>query len=108
METVFSIRPSLDKTAEVEVPGWAIKLKINYSVEIHAGVSYLCWKIHETEQLFRIQAAIVYENHGLNYLDHFSLTLLKFREDYLDWENQGFPEDWMKRYQRIFQYLILR
>jgi hypothetical protein len=108
METVFSIQPSLDKTVELEVEGWANKLKINYSVDIHAGVSYLCWKIQGTEQVFRIQASIVYENHGLDYLSHFSLTLSKFREDYIEWEAQDHPEDWMKRYQRIFGHLILR
>jgi hypothetical protein len=107
-EAVFSIQPSLDKNDEVEVEGWVGKLKINYSVEILAGVSYLCWKIEETEQVFRIQASIVFENHGLNYKDHFSLTLKSFREDYLDWERQGFPEDWMKRYQKMFHQMILR
>jgi len=108
MEAVFSLQPSLDKNEELEVEGWVGKLKINYSVDIHAGISYLCWKIEGTDQVFRIQASIVYENHGLNYSDHFSLTLKNFREDYLDWGNQGFPEEWMKRYQGMFQRLILR
>ena len=108
MDAVFSIQPLLDKNIEIDVEGWAPKLKINYSVDLYAGISYLCWKIQGTDQIFRIQAATVYENHGLNYLDHFSLTLSKFREDYLTWEKENFPEDWMKRYQRMFQYLILK
>lgn len=103
---VFSIKPSLDKTTDLEVSGW-LKLKIQYSVEFFAGISYLCWKVQNTDQIFRIQAAIVYEKHGLNYADHFSLTLKKFREDFLNWEAQGFPEDWMKRYQIMFRHLIL-
>jgi hypothetical protein len=105
MEAVFSIDPLLDKTVDLEVPGWE-KLKIQYSVEIHAGVSYLCWKIQNTDQIFRIQATVVYEKHGLDYSDHFSITLQTFRTDYLEWESQGFTEDWMKRYQKMFQYLI--
>ena len=108
METVFSMQPALDKTVEIEVEGWATKLTINYSIDFLAGISYLCWKIQNTEQVFRIQAVTVYENHGLNYSDHFSLTLTKFREDFLDWEAQEFPEDWMKRYQSMFSRLILR
>jgi hypothetical protein len=108
METVFSIQPSLRKSEELEVEGWVGKLKINYSVDVYAGLSYLCWKIAGTDQVFRIQASIVYENHGLNYSEHFSLTLKKFREDYLDWEKQEFPEDWMKRYQTMFHNLIIR
>jgi hypothetical protein len=106
-ETVFSVQPSLDKEVTLEVPGW-VKLKINYSVEFIAGLSYLCWKVQGTDQVFRIQTAIVYENHGLNYSDHFSLTLEKFREDYLEWETQGFPEVWMQRYQAMFRFLILQ
>ena len=105
MITVLTIDPSLDKTVDLEVPGWE-KVKILYSVEIHAGVSYLCWKIQDTDQIFRIQTTIVYEKHGLNYSDHFSVTLQTFREDYLEWEEQQFPEDWMKRYQTMFLHLI--
>lgn len=107
MEAVFSLDPSLDKTVDVELPGWA-KLKIEYSIEHHNGISYLCWRVQNTEQIFRVQTSIVYEKHGLEYSEHFVLTLTKFREDYLDWEAQEFPEDWMKRYNRMFQYLIIR
>ena len=106
-EAVFSLQPQLDKEADLQVPGW-VKLKINYSVEFIAGLSYLCWKVQGTDQIFRIQTAIVYEKHGLNYLDHFTTTLEKFREDFLDWESQEFPEDWMKSYQSMFRYLIIR
>lgn len=107
MDTVFSIDPSLDKTIELEISGWE-KLTIMYSIEIYAGISYLCWKVQNTDQVFKVQSTIVYENHGLNYSDHFSLTLSKFREDYLEWETTNFPEDWMKRYQRMFQHLIIK
>ena len=107
MEAVFSINPSLDKTVSLEVPGW-VKLEIDYSLELQGGVSYLCWKVKNTEQIFKVLATIVYENHGLAFSDHFSLTLQKFREDYLEWENQGFPEDWMKRYQKMFYNKIIR
>ena len=106
MEAVFSIDPSLDKTATVSPSGWEPDLIINYSVDFHAGVSYLCWKIQGTEQLFRIPATLVYENHGLDYVGHFSLTLETFREDYKEWEEKAFPEDWMKRYYKIFNHLI--
>lgn len=105
-ETVFSIEPSLDKTVTLNVQGWEPNLKILYSVDVYAGVSYLCWKIQNTEQVFRIGATVVYENHGLNFGDHFSLTLKTFLEDYKEWEEKGFPEDWMKRYHRIFHHLI--
>ena len=45
MDAVFSIAPTLDKTEVVNLEGWEPNLKVLYSVDIHAGVSYLCWKI---------------------------------------------------------------
>jgi hypothetical protein len=106
-ESVLSIEPSLDKTVTVNVEGWKPNLTILYSVDIHAGVSYLCWKIQNTEQIFRILATTVYEKHGLNFSEHFGLTLKTFREDYKEWETQSFTEEWMKRYYRIFHQLII-
>jgi hypothetical protein len=105
-EIVFSIEPSLDKTLEIEVPGWEPKMTVKYSIDFHAGISYLCWKIQETDQVFRIPATTVYQKHGMNFAEHFSLTLKVFREDYKEWESQSFPEDWMKRYYTIFHHLI--
>jgi hypothetical protein len=106
MDAVFSIDPSLDKTEVVNLEGWEPNLKVLYSVDIHAGVSYLCWKIQNTEQLFKIQATLVFEKHGLKFLDHFLITLKTFREDYKEWEKQEFPEPWMQRYHQIFHQLI--
>jgi len=104
-EIVFSIDPSLDKSMEIDVPGWE-HLTIDYSTDIYAGISYLCWKIRGTEQLFKIHHTIVFEHHGLEYSEHFVLTLTNFREDYLKWEEEEFPLDWMKRYQSMFKNLI--
>lgn len=107
MISVFSIQPQLDKSVQFEQEGWE-KTEILYSTEIHNGVSYLCWKVKDTDHIFRILTATVYQKHGLEYREHFSITLKVFREDFLEWERQGFPEEWMKRYQRIFNHLIKR
>ena len=106
MDAVFSIAPTLDKTEVVNLEGWEPNLKVLYSVDIHAGVSYLCWKIQNTEQIFKIQATLVFEKHGLKFLDHFLITLKTFREDYKEWEKLEFPEPWMQRYNQIFHQLI--
>lgn len=105
-DAFFSIEPLFDKQLTLETEGWK-KLDILYSVEWVSNTSYLCWKIKETTHIFRIPTRIVYENHGLNYSEHFSLTLKVFREDYLEWEQAGFPEPWMKNYQHMFQPLII-
>ena len=106
MDYTISLNPVFDKTLELEIEGWE-KLVIMYSVEIHAGISYLCWKVQGTEQVFKIQTSIVYEKHGLNYSEHFSLTLKSFREDYLTWKEQEFKEDWMQRYHKMFHNFII-
>lgn len=107
MDTVFSLQPRLDKNLQLEVEGWK-KLEVLHSTEIHNGVSYLCWRVKDTDHIFRILTSTVYEKHGLEFSEHFSLTLKVFREDFLEWEKENFPEDWMKRYQRMFSHLIQR
>lgn len=104
-DIVFSINPSLDKTIEIEIDGWE-KIIVEYSIELFANISYLCWKVKGTHHIFRILTRVVYENHGLDYKEHFSLTLKVFREDYLDWKKIGFTEPWMKRYKEQFELLI--
>jgi hypothetical protein len=106
-KAVFSLEPSLDKTASVSVEGWINPLAILYSTEILNGVSYLCWKIKDTEHVFKIQNRIVFENHGLDFSEHFILTLKVFLKDYKVWEKEGFPEDWMKKYNQMYRKLIL-
>ena len=105
MDNVFSIEPIFDKNMDVEIDGWK-KLNIVYSNELVSSASYLCWKIKNTEHVFRIPTRVVYENHGLNYKEHFCLTLKTFREDFIEWKKLGFTEDWMKRYDRIFSSYI--
>lgn len=102
----FSIDPSFDNEIKMIVPGWK-SLIIEYSTEIVDGISYLCWRIKGTEHVFRIQTAIVYQNHGINFEEHFRVTLIKFREDYIQWKNEDFTLDWMKRYERIFKNYII-
>ncbi len=81
-------------------------MSVAYSVDIQNGVSFLSWKVLNTEQIFKVQTAVVYQNHGLEYAEHFKLTLKKFREDFLGWKKEGFPEPWMKRYCDMFSSLI--
>ncbi len=104
-QEVFSINPRLDKKMTLEPPGWK-KLEVHYSNEIVSNTNYLCWKINETEHIFRIPTRIIYENHGINYKEHFLLTLNVFREDYLEWKKQEFPEEWMLRYKKMYETII--
>ena len=104
-ETSFTIEPALDKHLPLTVKGWN-KIQISYSTEIYAGNSYLCWKIDGTDHVFKIQSRIVYENHGMNYPEHFQKTLEIFRDDFIEWAKESFKEDWMQKY-KIFQQFII-
>ena len=69
MDAVFSINPMLNKKLDLDVEGWE-KLSVLYSVEWVSNVSYLCWKVENTDHVFRIPTRIVYEKHGLKYSEH--------------------------------------
>lgn len=105
METTISISPAFDREAKVHPKGWQ-PLDIEYGTIVHGGVSFLCWKIKNTEHVFRIHTKIVLENHGTAFSEHFSRTLEVFLEDFREWEAQGFPEEWMKRYRDMYQHLM--
>lgn len=105
-EIIFKINPLLNKEVTIEPKGWN-RVKIEYSTEVYAGISYLCWKIQNTEKIFQLPARIIYEKHGLQFQEHFILTLEMFAIDYKDWESLNFPENWMIKYKEQYQHLIL-
>lgn len=105
-EVVFKLEPSLDREVFIEPIGWK-RLKIEYSTEVFNGVSYICWRIADTEKVFQVAARIVYEQHGLDFSQHFVLTLNMFAEDFKSWEELGFPEPWMQSYQTQYRNFLL-
>ncbi len=106
METVIAIDPSLNKEILLEISGWN-KLTIEYSNEIFNGVNYLCWRVKGTNHIFKTTSRTVYEHHGTNVSDHFSLTLQAFREDYLEWTEKVQEAKYnMEKYQKEFHKLI--
>lgn len=94
-----------DKTVELTVHGWK-PLKVEYAIKVISSVSWVYWRIAETDHTFRIQYQIVLMRHGNDLKDHFSLVLETFREDYKAWEKEGFPEEWMKKYRQMYHTLI--
>lgn len=96
------------ESVQIEIPGWIRPLEIHYGTYNISNVQYLIWKIAGSEHSFKIQANIVYKNHlSGNLTEHFSLTLIQFRKDYIEWMKDGFKEDWQKKYYDIFNEFIL-
>jgi hypothetical protein len=94
-----------NKTVQLEIEGWN-HVTIEYGLKAYSGISLLYWKVSGTEHIFQIQYQIVLQQHGGQLKEHFELVLKVFREDYKKWESQNFPEEWMKKYQQMFQELI--
>jgi|688.fasta_scaffold165048_3 hypothetical protein len=94
-----------DKKMELEVPGWE-NLCVEYVYRAYSGISWLLWKVSGTDHVFQIQHQTILTHHGVDIKEHFSLTLETFRKDYLDWKAEEFPEEWMKKYQKMFEKMI--
>jgi hypothetical protein len=96
----------LEKTLDLQIEGWK-PLTIEYATRAFSGISWLFWKVSGTDHVFRIQYQLVIQNHAGDLKDHLNLVLTTFRQDYKEWESTGFEQDWMKKYKRMFQDLII-
>jgi len=111
MEFELKSQFDINKTTNIEkifinIDGWYDPLEIHYGIYNFDNIQYLLWKIANTDHTFKIQAKIIYQHHGVKIEDHFKMTLLQFRKDYLNWMEEGFPEQWQQRYYRIFNSYI--
>jgi hypothetical protein len=94
-----------DKTIDLEIPGWE-KICVEYTYRAYSGISWLLWKVSGTDHIFQIQHQMILTRHGADIKEHFTLALEVFREDYLSWGEEGFPETWMQKYKTMFNSLI--
>jgi len=94
------------KDTSVSPEGWYHPVNITYGIQRVSGDNQLLWRVANTNQTFRLPLKYVTKDHGGDYEAHFELTLVKFREDLLEWIGLGLPEEWMKDYYRQFNLLI--
>lgn len=95
------------KVTRIQPKGW-------YPIDIEYGLSLfgqsesyqLCWRIVNTQHIFRIPLQAFYEYAKGDYEGHFKTVLETFRIDYLNWYKQGFTEEWMQNYRRQFKNYI--
>jgi hypothetical protein len=106
-EVKLNVYPSFDNYADIIVNGWK-PLRILYSYERISTANFLFWKIENTDKIFKILDTDLYRYCGSNIANHFKDTLEKLREDYLIWEKLGFPEEWMKDYEKNYKNLIYK
>ncbi len=106
-EVKLNVYPSFDNHVDIIVNGWK-PLRILYSYERISTANFLFWKIENTDKIFKILDTDLYRYSGTNLVNHFKDTLEKLREDYLIWEKLGFPEEWMKDYEKNYKNLIYK
>jgi len=95
------------KTIEINPKGWINPLFIEYGINYHGEVLSYFWKIKGTQHTFIIPILrIDYLTQG-DYKKHFEEILEGFREDYIEWQNENFHTDWMKKYYNQFNNLII-
>jgi hypothetical protein len=95
-------------TIEISVDGWISPLEIEYAITQIDQLPLSCyWRVKNTNHTFVIPSARLDFISKGNYNEHFSAALSAFREDYLEWREQGFSSDWMQEYYREYYKFII-
>ncbi len=99
------------KQIEIFPNGWVTPLYIEYGIsdEIiqYIGISCCCWRVKGTLHTFIIPISrIDYLSSG-DYKKHFENALENFKEDFIDWKNEGFIYEWEREYRDQYSNFII-
>jgi len=93
------------QTLEINSNGWIKPLIIEYVVmPISEMVN---WRVKGTQHSFTIPLMRLHYISEGNYAKHFEEILYSFRQQYKDWEKDGFKYDWTREYRDQFQNFII-
>jgi len=102
------------KTIEVNPKGWINPLHVEYGVtkdvnaSVYGAIPSYFWRVMGTQHTFIIPIARIDFLSSGNYKKHFEDALEAFREDYVNWSDEGFITEWARDYHRQFsQYIII-
>jgi len=99
-------RVSNVRTAEFDIDGWASPITVEWGTGFHGEVPAYFWRVRGTKHTFVIPILRMdYLSQG-DYEKHFKEALSVFREDYLEWREDGFQSEWMQEYARQFDGII--
>lgn len=105
----INFEKDLENIQEIAVmpDGWK-PIIVEYGFKEYGASAGLevCWRIKETDHIFRISLNMLYEHSQGDYEKHFKEVLEIFRQDYLEWYNGGFSEEWMRNYRRQYSKYI--
>ena len=96
------------KTIEIKnLQGWINPLTLEYVYGNFLDTKMtLYWRIKGTAHTFTIPASHFNKLAKGDTEGHFKKALTTFREDIIEWYNDGAPEEWMREYIYMFQNYI--
>ena len=90
---------------KVRPNGWE-DLIIEYGYGDISNNQNFYWRIKGSKHTFRILLQLLNEHTKGKYEQHVEYVLENFREEYLSWAAQGFPEEWMVEYHKEYRNFI--
>jgi hypothetical protein len=98
----------LNSTQQMEVhpKDWVEPLFVEYGMGIHGSTPAYFWRVKGTKHTFVIPVLRMNFLSSGDYEKHFSEALEIFRNDYIDWKNQGWITEWMQEYRKQFSGFI--
>lgn len=99
-----------EKINELEIrnlAGWQSSIIIEYAYSNFGKTEmYLYWRVKGTAHTFTITAKEFNQMSKGNPEEHFRQTLKVFRNDIIQWYEDGLPEEWMREYVYMFKNYI--
>ena len=91
---------------EIHPEGWINPIWIEYGMGLHGNVPSYFWRVKGTKHTFVIPVLRMNFLSSGEYEKHFEDTLKTFREDYIEWEKEGWITEWSQEYRDQFSRFI--
>lgn len=99
------------KTIEVTPAGWVTPLVIEYGIKEESPtfgeLNSYHWRVKGTRHTFVIPVIRMDFLSSGDYKKHFENALENFRQDYINWKDQGFITEWAREYEQQFSRFII-
>lgn len=101
----FSDIKGIRKTI-INPKGWVQPLVVEYGISLYGSTPAYFWRVSGTQHTFVIPLVRMNFISAGKYEEHFTQVLEKFREDYIEWANDGYSEKWMQEYRDMYKRYI--
>ena len=91
---------------EIHPEGWIDPIFVEYGLGIYQTTPSYYWRVKGTQHTFVIPVLRMNFLSSGDYEKHFKEVLGKFREDYIQWKEEGWIFDWSQEYRQQFSRFI--